>query len=80
MNPIAVAEIVIVLLYLMMPTVPGGNPFSESDFQWRFVNYSPIVTVGTLLLLTLWWHASAKKWFTGPIQNIDPTVAEVYDS
>jgi amino acid transporter len=80
MNPIAVAEIVIVLLYLMMPTLPGGNPFSESDFQWRFVNYSPIVTVGTLLLLTLWWHASAKKWFTGPIQNIDPTVAEVYDS
>ena len=30
MNPIAVAEIVIVLLYLMMPTVPGGNPFSDA--------------------------------------------------
>src|SRR3954471_12223541 len=81
MNPIAVAEIVIVLLYLMMPTLPGGNPFSDTaDFEWKFVNYSPIVTVGTVLLLTLWWHASAKKWFTGPIQNIDPTVAEVYEA
>ena len=80
MNIIAVAEIVIVLTYLMMPTLPAGNPFSESDFQWKFVNYSPIVTIGAFALLTLWWHASAKKWFTGPIQNIDPTVAEVYEA
>jgi amino acid transporter len=80
MNPIAVAEIVIVLLYLMMPTLPGGNPFSEADFEWKFVNYSPIVTVGTVLLLVIWWQVSAKKWFTGPIQNIDPTVAEVYEA
>jgi len=80
MNPIAVAEIVIVLLYLMMPTLPGGNPFSESDFEWKYVNYSPIVTVGTVALLLIWWQVSAKKWFTGPIQNIDPTVAEVYEA
>ena len=44
------------------------------------MNYSPIVTIGAVLLLTIWWHASAKKWFTGPIQNIDPTVAEVYEA
>jgi amino acid transporter len=80
MNPIAVAEIVIVLLYLMMPTLPGGNPFSSSDFEWKFVNYSPIVTVGTVALLWIWWQVSAKKWFKGPIRNIDPTVAEVYEA
>jgi hypothetical protein len=80
MNIVAVAEIIIVSLYLMMPTVPGGNPFSESDFEWKFVNYSPIVTLGALLLLTIWWQVSAKKWFKGPIQNIDPTVAEVYEA
>jgi len=33
-----------------------------------------------LLLLTLWWNLSAKKWFKGPIRNIDPEVAEVYDT
>ncbi|HEX5089119.1 MAG TPA: amino acid permease [Nocardioides sp.] len=79
MNPVAVAEIVIVLLYLMMPTLPGGNPFSDSDFEWKFVNYSPIVTVGTFLLLLIWWQASAKKWFRGPISNIDPEVAQLLD-
>ena len=40
MNPIAVAEIVIVSLYLMMPFVPGAVPFSD-DFEWKFVNYAP---------------------------------------
>ena len=48
MNPIAVAEIVIVSLYLMMPSSPAANPFSD-DFEWKFVNYAPIVTLGALL-------------------------------
>lgn len=80
MNLVAVIEIVVVSLFLMLPSIPGGNPFSESDFSWKFVNYAPIVTLGTLLLLTLWWNVSAKKWFHGPIQNIDPAVAELYDA
>jgi amino acid transporter len=79
MNIIAVAEIVIVSLYLMMPTLPFGNPFSDKDFSWKFVNYAPIVTLGALLLLTIWWNVSAKNWFKGPIRNIDPEVAELLD-
>ena len=70
MNPIAVAEIVIVSLFLMMPFVPAAVPFSE-DFDWKFVNYAPIVTIGVLLLITVWWQASAKNWFKGPIRTID---------
>ncbi len=70
MNPIAVAEIVIVSLFLMMPFVPGAVPFSE-NFDWKFVNYAPIVTLGVLLLITVWWELSAKKWFKGPIRTID---------
>jgi amino acid transporter len=78
MNPIAVAEIVIVSLYLMMPTTPAANPFRD-EFELKFLNYAPVVTLGALLLLTIWWNVSAKTWFKGPIQNIDPAVAEVYD-
>jgi hypothetical protein len=79
MNIVAAVEIVVVSLYLMLPTVPGGNPFSDADFEWKFVNYAPIVTLGALLLLTIWWNASAKNWFKGPIRNIDPEVAELLD-
>jgi energy-converting hydrogenase Eha subunit A len=77
MNPIAVAEIVIVSIYLMLPFVPGAVPFSDS-FEWKYVNYAPIVTLGALLVLTIWWRVSARHWFKGPKQNIDPEVAEVY--
>jgi amino acid transporter len=79
MNPIAVAEIVIVSLYLMMPFVPGAVP-GNKDFEWKFVNYAPIVTVGALILLTVWWNVSAKKWFTGPKHTIDEAVVEAFDS
>jgi amino acid transporter len=78
MNPIAVAEIVIVSIYLMMPFVPGAVPFSE-HFEWKFVNYAPIVTLGALALLTVWWYSSAREWFKGPIRNIDPVVVEAFD-
>jgi amino acid transporter len=77
MNPIAVAEIVIVSIYLMLPFVPGAVPGSDS-FEWKYVNYAPIVTLGALLVLTIWWRVSARHWFKGPKVNIDPEVAALY--
>ena len=79
MNLVAVAEIVIVIFYLSMPFVPAGNPFSESDFAWKFVNYAPLVTLASLLLLAIWWNASAKNWFTGPKTTIDEAVVKAFD-
>jgi amino acid transporter len=78
MNLIAVAEILIVSLFLMMPSTPAANPFRD-EFELKFLNYAPVVTLGALLLLTIWWNVSAKKWFTGPKHNIDPAVVEVYE-
>ena len=78
MNLIAVIEIVVVSLYLMMPFVPGAVPFSD-DFSWKFVNYAPIVTVGALVVLAIWWSTSAKHWFTGPKHTIDEAVVQAFD-
>ena len=55
-----------------------ANPFSD-EFEWKFVNYAPIVTLGALLLLTVWWYVSAKNWFTGPKHTIDEAVVEAFD-
>ena len=77
MNLIAVAEIIIVSIYLMMPFVPAANPFRD-EFEWKFVNYAPVVTLGALLALTIWWQVSAKHWFTGPRRNIDPEVVHTF--
>ena len=44
MNPLAVAEIVIVCGALMLPFVPAAVP-GNPDFAWKFVNYAPIITL-----------------------------------
>ncbi len=74
MNPLAVAEIVIVSIFLMLPFTPGAVP-GNKDFAWKYVNYAPIVTLGILLLITIWWQVSAKNWFKGPIRTIDEAEA-----
>jgi amino acid transporter len=79
MNPIAVAEIIIVSVFLMLPFVPGANPFNEA-FEWKFVNYAPIVTLGALLLLTIWWTTSAKHWFKGAKKTIDEDVVRAFET
>jgi len=71
MNLVAVAEILIVSIYLMMPFVPAAVPGNE-DFSWKFVNYAPVVVIGVLVLITVWWETSAKRWFKGPIRTFDP--------
>ncbi len=78
MNLVAVIEIALISIYFIMPFTPAAVQFTD-DFSWKFVNYAPILTIGSLLLLLLWWELSAKKWFTGPKQTIDQTVVEVFD-
>jgi amino acid transporter len=78
MNLVAVAEIVVISIYFILPFTPTGVP-GNKDFAWSSVNYAPILTFGTLIVLTIWWHASAKKWFTGPKHTIDEAVLGAFD-
>ena len=70
MNPIAVLEIIVVSIMLMLPTSPAGAPWRK-EFTWSSVNYAPLMTVGALALLAIWWIVSANKWFTGPVRTVD---------
>jgi amino acid transporter len=78
MNLVAVVEIAVICVYFVLPFVPAGNPFHE-DFTWESVNYAPILTGGTLIVLAIWWQVSAKKWFTGPKTTIDTAVTQAFD-
>jgi amino acid transporter len=73
MGWIAVIEIIVISIYFIMPITPTGVPWNEG-FTWLSVNYAPIAIGGALLLVGLWWVLSARKWFTGPIRNIDEAV------
>jgi peptidoglycan/LPS O-acetylase OafA/YrhL len=75
---IALIEIVIISIYFILPLYPSGW-ITNDAFEWKFVNYAPILTGGTVLLVAIWWHLSAKKWFTGPKHTIDPDVVKAFE-
>jgi amino acid transporter len=79
MNLVAVIEIAIISIYFILPFTPAAIPFHDG-FSWKFVNYAPILTIGSLLVITVWWELSAQHWFKGPRHTIDPTVVEVFES
>jgi hypothetical protein len=70
MAPIALIEIVVTSIIAMFPTSIGGVPWGGS-FEWKFVNYTPILVGTVLILLFVYWNVSVKHWFTGPIKQID---------
>ena len=55
-GPVALAEILITSIVAMFPTSLGachGIP----AFEWKFVNYTPLVVFGVLFLLWLYWRS-----------------------
>ena len=55
---IAVVWVVCISVLFMLPTL---NPVT-----WVTFNYTPVVVLGTLLILTIWWTVSVRHWFKGP--------------
>ncbi|XP_040997070.1 amino-acid permease BAT1 homolog [Juglans microcarpa x Juglans regia] len=39
--------------------------------QWDTFNYAPIAIAVLLTLIMLWWMLDARKWFKGPVRNIE---------
>ncbi len=69
-NAIAVVFVVVMLIILCLPAYSNGVPW-ESDFDWSFLNYTPLV-VGLVLLGTgLAWVLGMNKRYKGPIRQIE---------
>ena len=39
--------------------------------KWDTFNYAPVAVSAALTLIMLWWVLDARKWFKGPVKNID---------
>lgn len=72
MAPLAILEIVVTSIIAMFPTSVSGAPW-DASFEWKFVNYTPLLVGTVLILLFIYWQVSVKKWFTGPIKQVDET-------
>jgi amino acid transporter len=63
---IAVIWVVFISVLFMLPTI---NPASLAKGVSPFAtfNYTPVVVLGVLVIVTAWWLVSARNWFKGPI-------------
>jgi amino acid transporter len=56
---IAVLWVVFVSVLFMLPT---ATPITVTNF-----NYTPVVVLGVIVIVTIWWLVSARHWFKGPL-------------
>ena len=64
---IAVVWTVFISVLFMLPT---STPITLQGF-----NYTPVVVLGVIVIVTIWWLASARHWFKGPV--VQGTEAEL---
>jgi amino acid transporter len=76
MNPIAFSWVAICVVIFCLPFAPAGV-FFKKGFEWSAVNYAPLVTIGVMAAVTIWFTVSAKRTFTGPVRTIDDLDASV---
>ena len=73
---IALIDVLLVSFMSFMPTSNLGVPWTDG-FALKYVNYTINVVPVAMIALWIYWHASVKKWFTGPRQTIDMTDEEL---
>jgi hypothetical protein len=66
------------VIIFCLPTVPSGVFFSKG-FSWSSANYAPLVMIGVIGIVAIWYFGWAKKTFKGPIRTIDDGVFHELD-
>ena len=44
--------------------------YFKHGFTWNSVNYAPLVTIGLMAAVTIWYLVSAKNTFKGPVNTL----------
>jgi uncharacterized membrane protein len=71
---VAVIWVVFISVLFLLPlTTPLSN---KNGIVWANVNYAPIVVIGVMILLTIWWLVSQRNVFKGPIIQGDEATLE----
>ena len=68
-NTIAVLWVIICVIIFSLPFTPAGV-FWNDEFTWSAVNYSPLMVLGVIAAVGIWWLVSAKNTYKGPVATI----------
>ena len=67
----------VAFIWVALYTIIGSLPFTptavffKKGFSWNFVNYAPLVLIGIIGAVAIWWVVSARHYFKGPVRTID---------
>ena len=70
MCTLSVIWVAICVVIFCLPFTPAAVFFSD-DFDWKAVNYAPLMVGGMFIVVGIWWLVSAKNTFTGPVRTIE---------
>ena len=69
-NLVAIVWVTLCVIIFCLPVSPAAVYF-KSGFSWSSVNYAPLVTIGVMLIVSVWYFGWARHTFKGPIRTID---------
>jgi amino acid transporter len=69
-NPIAILWVALCVIIFCLPFTPAAVPWNK-EFSWSAFNYAPLVTVGVMLAVTIWYLVSARHKFKGPVRTVE---------
>jgi amino acid transporter len=75
LNVIALLWVAFICVLFIMPLTDTAVPWNDS-FDYKTANYAPVAVGIVLVAITAWWLLSARRWFKGPIRNIDDEIAD----
>jgi hypothetical protein len=61
---------VIAVVIFSLPPTPAAAPWDDA-FDITALHHAPVVNFGLLAVVGVWWFASAKNTFTGPVRTIE---------
>jgi amino acid transporter len=69
-NLIAIAWVLLCVIIFSLPFTPAAVPFGKT-FSWSAFNYAPLITIIVVAAVTIWYFASARRTFKGPVRTVE---------
>jgi hypothetical protein len=70
LNLIAIVWVAICVVVFSLPITTAGVPW-RTGFSFNSVNYAPLIVVGVMLAVTVWYAGWARKTFKGPVRTVE---------
>lgn len=68
--PLSFCWIWFIAILFLLPAGKSAMWFT-SGFDWASANYAPLTFGGLIVIVGCWWLLSARKWYKGPVREVD---------